>query len=73
MNKAANAIAEAIYSTTDADGVLVTFDHTLVVTGTHVTRYQPRSARSSSWRFNRATRSTRPTAPTTTRKCSTTT
>jgi hypothetical protein len=46
MNKAANAIAESIYDTMGADGVLVTFDHTLVVTkgGTHATRYQNSAA-----------------------------
>ena len=45
MNKAANAIAEAIYdSQKDADGVIVTFDHTLILKGTRVTRYQNSAA-----------------------------
>lgn len=44
MNEAANAYAEAIYRTTDADGVLVTFDHTIIVTGDVATRYQNSAA-----------------------------
>ena len=37
MNQAANAYANAIYSSmADADGVAVTFDHTFIVKGTRI-------------------------------------
>ncbi len=40
MNKAANALANAVYRRTGAEGVMVFFNYTFVVTGHTATRYQ---------------------------------